>query len=112
MDTKTATIVTVTAALAASLTFVAPLAYNKFRPAVSSQVITQPGSEKTLRSIAMLEPVTDQDRSAAAALVKKISQEKASVADVFRGPAGFVGVVVNTGENKFIGWMPAARDAL
>jgi thiol:disulfide interchange protein DsbG len=69
-------------------------------------------ASKPLQSVGMLDPVGDQDLVSAAALVKKISQEKASVTEVFRGPAGFTGVVVNAGEGKFIGWMPATRDVL
>jgi hypothetical protein len=34
------------------------------------------------------------------------------VSDLFRGPGGFLGVVINPGENKFIGWMPPTRDVL
>lgn len=65
-----------------------------------------------VRAVGFLEPVGAEDRAAAVKLVGKISQNQATVTEVFRGPTGFVGVVVNPGEHQFIAWMPASRDTL
>lgn len=89
--------------------------YLKEHPSSASPTKEPPKSEK---AVSLLEPVTSEDRAAAAKLVKNISEDKATVTEVFRGPAGYVGVVVNPGarndpgEHKFIGWMPATRDTL
>lgn len=93
----------------------AGIAYFQFYYSPQSIVKDAPKSEK---AVTLLEPVTSEDRAAAAKLVKNISEDKAIVTEVFRGPAGYVGVVVNPGarnepgEHKFIGWMPATRDTL
>lgn len=84
-------------------------------PAEASEVIpaAQDGAKQmpSANPVAMIEPVTDQEHTAAATHVQKISEGKASVAEVFRGPSGYLGVVVNVGDSKFIGWMTPQLDA-
>lgn len=71
-----------------------------------------PAATEPVKAVGFLEPVSNDDRVAADKLVGKISQNQATVKEVFRGPTGFVGVVVSSGEHPFIAWMPASRDTL
>jgi len=98
--------------LGAALLAVSAAAGGAYLKQISMPMAAPAEAAKPEKAVGILEPITEQDRAAAALLVKKISQDKATVSEVFRGPSGFVGVVINPGENKFIGWMPPARDTL